>query len=269
MGSSESLGRDVLGEITDKDYAGIARDAEDFIRSHVRSAGKKGVVLGLSGGIDSVVTAVLAKRCLPDDSLALIMPDSKVSPREETGDALKLVDSLGMDHILLDIGPVIDEFAKVLEPNQKSVGNLRARVRMGILYYHALTKDYLVLGSSDRSEFLIGYFTKYGDGAADILPIVSLYKTQVRRLAEHLGIPGGIIQKKSSPNLWPGHDAEEEIGATYEEVDQILYCVAEGRGSARDVEDQLDLPREKIERICRMYRDSRHKREPAPGGRKP
>lgn len=263
------MGRDVLGEIADKDYAGIAGNAEDFIRSHVSSAGKKGVILGLSGGVDSVVTAVLAKRCFPDDSLALIMPDSKVSPREETGDALKLVGSLGMDYKLLDIGPVIDEFAKILEQNQKSVGNLRARVRMSILYYHALIKDYLVLGSSDKSELLIGYFTKHGDGAADILPIASLYKTQVRRLAEHLGVPPEIVQKKSSPNLWPGHDAEEEIGATYEEVDQILYCVTEGHGSAKDAEDLLDLPREKIERICRMYQDSRHKREPAPEGRKP
>ena len=106
------------------------------------------------------------------------------------------------------------EYYKVLEPEDRALGNLRARIRKNILYYYANSKNLSVLGSSDKSEYLIGYFTKFGDGAADILPIASLYKTQIRALAKFLGVPDHIISKKSSPNRWPNHIAESEIGAS-------------------------------------------------------
>jgi len=258
------VSREILGQITGKDYAKIAKGIEDFIKSQVGQARKDGVILGLSGGVDSAVTAVLAKNCFPKNTLVMIMPDSKVSPREETEDALKLADGLGLDYKLLDINLVVNEFTKVLEPNRKSTGNLRARVRANILYYYANVRNYLVLGSSDKSEFLIGYFTKYGDGASDAMPIASLYKTQVRKLAECLGVPQEIIRKKSSPNLWPDHDAEAEIGLTYEEIDPILHCLVDRGLSSEESERELGASKEKIEKVCQMYQDGRHKREPAP-----
>jgi len=105
------------------------------------------------------------------------------------------------------------------------LGNLRARIRANIIYYYANLKNLLVLGTSDKSEYSIGYFTKFGDGCADLLPISNLYKTQIREFAKILEIPDNIITKKSSPNLWKDHDAEEEIGISYEEIDSILYCI--------------------------------------------
>jgi len=118
----------------------------------------------------------------------------------------------------------------------------------------------IVLGSSDKSEFNIGYFTKFGDGAADLLPIVSLYKTQVRGIAKHLEIDEEIISKKSSPHLWPNHEAEHEIGAEYEEIDVILYCILELKLPIEEVIKVSEMGEEKVQKIYQLYKKSRHKR---------
>jgi NAD+ synthetase len=136
-----------------------------------------------------------------------------------------MISLLGLKYKLIDIAPIVNQYSQYIEPNEFSKGNLRARVRANILYYYANSKKYLVLGSSDKSEYLIGYFTKYGDGASDILPINSLYKLQIREIAKFLGVPQNIIEKKSSPHLWKSHEAEKELGITYEEIDSILYCI--------------------------------------------
>ena len=148
----------------------------------------------------------------------------------------------------------------ILEPNDRALGNLRARIRMNILYYYANLKNLVALGSSDKSEFNIGYFTKFGDGAADVLPIVSLYKTQVRELARHLGIDETIITKKSSPHLWPNHEAEHEIGLEYEQIDVILYCILEKNLSLEDTSKESDIDIELVKKIHQMYQNSEHKR---------
>ena len=126
------------------------------------------------------------------------MPDPTVSPSNETGDALKVIGSLGIDYKLIDIGIIHKRYSNYLEPDQLALGNLRARIRSNIIYYYANLKNYLVLGTSDKSEYLTGYFTKFGDGCADLLPIVSLYKTQLREFAKVLGVPNQIITKKST-----------------------------------------------------------------------
>lgn len=253
--------QDVLDKLKTQDYAQISKSIESFIKDSVERAKKQGIVLGLSGGIDSAVTAALAKNVYPKNTLVMIMPDSKISPAKETQDALKLIDDLKLDYKLLDINLAVNEYAKILEPNQKSLGNLRARMRTNILYYYANIRDYLVVGSSDKSEYMIGYFTKFGDGGADILPTVSLYKTQIRELGKYLGIPQNIIDKKSSPNLWPDHDAQTEIGATYDEIDAILYCMIDKHQDMKQTRKTLEIPIEKIEKIHQMYQTSKHKRE--------
>ena len=187
------------------------------------------------------------------------MPDSKVTPREDTEDALKLVDKLGLDYKLIDISLVHSEYSKYLEPNSLALGNLRARIRSNILYYYANSKNLLVLGSSDRSEYLIGYFTKFGDGAADLLPIVSLYKTQIREFAKSLGVPDSIISKKSSPSLWQGHTAEDEIGLSYEEVDLILHCIDKNL-SLQETADLAEINLSIVDKIHKLYKKSEHKR---------
>ncbi len=188
------------------------------------------------------------------------MPDSKISPKEETEDALKIIDDLGIDYKLIDINLIVSEYSKYIEPNSRALGNLRARVRTNLLYYYANSKNLLVVGSSDKSEFLIGYFTKFGDGASDILPIVSLYKTQVRGLARYLGVPESIILKKSSPNLWLGHIAEEEIGAQYDDIDLILYCIIDKKFSIEETVKITNIDKPTVDKIYQLYKTNEHKR---------
>lgn len=248
----------ILKEIVTQDYTQIQNNIETFLRKHVVNSG--GFVFGLSGGIDSAVIAHICAKSFKEKSLALVMPDSKISPKEETEDALNTVDKLGLDYKLIDINMIHSQFANILEPNQRALGNLRARIRTNLLYYYANLKNHLVLGSSDKSEFLIGYFTKFGDGSADLLPIVSLYKTQVRQLAKHLQVKDSIVAKKSSPHLWPGHLAEDEIGISYEEIDCILYCMIDKNMSLDQIHQETTISSDKIQKIHQLYKNSEHKR---------
>lgn len=254
------VSQSILDQIKAQNYAQIQSRIESFLREQVAGAGSSGLVFGLSGGIDSAVIAHICARSLRDSTLALIMPDSRVSPKEEIEDALHIVDEIGMDYKLIDIGLIHSQFANVLEPGDRALGNLRARIRASILYYYANLRGSLVIGSSDKSEMMIGYFTKFGDGSADILPISSLYKTQVKEMARHLGIKSSIIAKKSGPYLWHGHTAEDEIGATYEEIDAILYCMIEKSMPNEDIVKATSIDKDKVERIRQMHEMSRHKR---------
>ena len=250
----------LLNEIKSQDYNAITKKIEDFLKNQVAKNNANGVILGLSGGIDSSVITYLCARVLKEKTLALIMPDTKISPKNETEEALKIIEKLGIGYKLLDINFIVSEYSKYIEPNERALGNLRARIRANLLYYYANSKNLLVVGSSDKSEFLIGYFTKFGDGSADILPIVSLYKTQVRELARFLGVPESIIAQKSSPNLWKGHIAEEEIGLKYEEIDSILYCIFEKKLSIEETVKATNIEKNTVEKIYQRYKTSEHKR---------
>jgi len=254
------VNQNILNEIIDQDYDTIAKRIQDGLKQRIEDSGAKGVIFGLSGGIDSALIAYLCNNSIKEKTLALIMPDSKISPESETSDAIKIVDELGLDYKLLDINSIHKEFNMILEPNDRALGNLRARIRMNILYYYANLKNLVVLGSSDKSEFNIGYFTKFGDGAADVLPIVSLYKTQVREMARHLGIDENIITKKSSPHLWPNHEAEHEIGFEYEQIDSILYCIIDKKLSLKETAKKSQIDIETVKKISEMCKKSEHKR---------
>ena len=254
------MNQDILKKITNQDYSSIATRIQNGLQQKIEETNSKGVILGLSGGIDSAAITYLCNNIVKEKTLVLIMPDSKISPESETNDAIKIIDTLGMDYKLLDINSIHKEFSMVLEPGDRALGNLRARIRMNILYYYANLKNLIALGSSDKSEFNIGYFTKFGDGAADVLPIVSLYKTQVRELARHLGIDEKIIAKKSSPHLWPNHEAEHEIGVNYEQIDIILYCLIDKKLSLEDTVKESQIDKEIVEKIHHMYKNSEHKR---------
>ena len=197
-------------------------------------------------------------------TMTLLLPDSKISPKEETEDAIKMVEELKLNYKLIDIYPIVNQYAKYLEPSERALGNLRARIRANLLYYYANLKKYLVVGSSDKSEYLIGYFTKFGDGSADILPIVSLYKTQVRKMGEFLGVSPSILAKKSSPNLWLGHFAEEELGMSYEEIDCILYCRFDKKLSIDETAELTQIDKSIVNKVEQLYETSQHKRITAP-----
>ena len=230
------MNQDIINEIKDQDYVSITETIEKFISDKIKKSNAKGVILGLSGGIDSAVLAYLCK------------------------DALKIIALTGIQYKLIDIKPIVHEYSMYLEPNEKSRGNLRARIRTNILYYYANAKNYLVLGSSDKSEHLIGYFTKFGDGASDITPIISLYKLQVREIAKYLKVPQNIITKKSSPHLWKDHDAEDELEASYEDIDSILYCLFDKKLSIEETIKITKIESEIIEKIQKLNIKSEHKR---------
>jgi len=255
------MNQEILNEVIGQDYAKIQQDIEVFLKNSVSQNKADGVIFGLSGGIDSTVVAYLAAKIFGKRALALVMPDSTVSPSNETSDALKVVGELELDYKLIDIDVIHKVYSNHLEPDERALGNLRARIRANIIYYYANLKNFLVLGTSDKSEYSIGYFTKFGDGSADLLPISKLYKTQLREFAKILGVPNNIITKKSSPNLWKEHIAEEELGITYEEIDSILYCL-EKRLTIDEIIKKTEIKKESVEMIYHMHEKSWHKRLP-------
>jgi NAD+ synthase len=258
------LNQDIINEIINQDYSDITETIEKFVSDQIEKTHSKGIILGLSGGIDSAVLAYICKRNLKDKTLALIMPDTAITPESETQDALKMISLTGIEYKLIDIKPIVNEYSMYLEPNEKAKGNLRARIRTNILYYYANIRNYLVLGSSDKSEHMIGYFTKFGDGASDMTPIISLYKLQVREIAKYLEVPENIISKKSSPHLWKDHEAEKELGMPYEEIDSILYCLFEKKLSVDETQKITQISRTIIEKINQLNVNSEHKRLPSP-----
>jgi NAD+ synthase len=184
--------------------------------------------LGLSGGIDSSVALYLATKALGNNKvLGLILPDKKVSEKSDIDDAIELSQKVGINYHIIDITEIKQKYMDVLPLEKISIGNLTARIRMNFIYYYANIEHKLVLGTSDKSELMIGYFTKFGDGAADILPLADIYKTEVRELAKYLNLPKKILLKKSSPSLWKDQTAENEIGMEYEKIDTILKNFAE------------------------------------------
>ena len=237
----------------------------EFIRDRVEAAGAQGAVLGLSGGLDSATVAFLAARALgPDRVFALLLPEAGVTPPEDVGDAREVASILGVETEEIDISGVLGGYFEVLQAAGASRvvnGNLKARVRMTILYWHANLLHRLVLGTGNRTEIMLGYSTKFGDGAADILPIAGLYKDEVRGLAKRLGVPDGILEKAPTAGLWPGQTDEGELGISYSDADAILRGLEEGRSS-----DDLaaEFEGDKVGLILRRIEGGRHKRELPP-----
>ncbi len=247
----------------------VERRIVSFIKEKVQEAKAKGGVIGLSGGVDSTTTAYLAVRALGKERvIGLIMPDRRTTPLEDVRDALEVAKRLGIRYYLVDITDLYDTVSKIIPifkpENFKANGNIRARLRMIILYYYANSLDYMVIGTGDRSELLIGYFTKYGDGGVDILPIGCLYKTQVRQMAAHLNVPKRIVSKPSSPRLWPGHEAEKELGLGYEEIDLILHGLIDLKMEPKEVAKATGLDIWKVMKVKDMIEHSKHKRSTPP-----
>lgn len=243
----------------------IVAEIVEFISSSIAEAGADGVVLGLSGGVDSSVAFVLCVEALGSDRVYPVIMPTSFTPAQDIADALDLASVFKAKGIRIDIDGIVDEYTKaigcrVAKPIVE--GNLRARVRMTILYYLANAFNLLVVGTSDRSEYMIGYFTKYGDGAADIQPIVHLYKTQVRLIGRRLGLPERIVSKPSAPMLFPGHTARSELPADYDVIDQVLHGLFDLGLTLDDLERETGIDRIVSSKILSMVESSRHKRMP-------
>lgn len=198
----------------------------DWMEDKVTKAKAKGIVLGLSGGLDSAVVAALSIRIFPQNTLAIIIPCHSLEA--DISDALDFINKYNISYKIIDLSKVYDPLIHLLNDKEKersfklAEANIKPRLRMITLYYFANKLNYLVVGTGNKSELTIGYFTKYGDGGADILPLGNLFKSQVKELAEYLGIPKKIINKPPSAGLWEGQTDEEEIGISYEQLDKYL-----------------------------------------------
>lgn len=226
-----------------------------WLRKQVKAAHIRGIVLGLSGGLDSCVVAVLGKKALgAKNVLALLLPCH--SNKQDAADARLVARKFGIRTKTVDLSKAYDALIQVLPAaDRMTLANIRPRLRMITLYYFARKMNYLVCGTSNKSEVVAGYFTKFGDGASDILPIGSLLKTRVRELAVELGIPQGIIDKAPTAGFWPGQTDEGEMGISYPELDEIISRIEKKKPQR--------LSKAKVDKVKKLIRCSEHKRRKA------
>jgi len=247
---------------------GTEQVIEKFLSEKLRKVGAEGYVLGVSGGVDSAVVLRLCARAVGKKKvLALLMPE-KDSPKEDFDDSMELCKAEGVQYKVVDISSTVDGFRKALggSVDKKSLANIKARSRMIVLYHFANSMRYLVVGTSNKSEILVGYFTKFGDGGADLLPIGDLYKTEVRRLARDMDLPERIVRKVPSAGLWKGQTDEGEMGIAYERLDAILLGIELGL-SEEETAQRADATKADVRRIAQMVRLSSHKRKFQPAAK--
>jgi len=232
-----------------------------FIREEVQKAGFQRVVVGISGGVDSALTAFLAVKALGRENVIGLSMPYKTSSRSSVEDARLVAEKLQIEFHEIDITPQIDAYFKLF-PNADNVrwGNKMARERMSILYDFAHWKGALVIGTSNKSELLIGYSTRWGDSAHDINPIGDLYKTQVWEMAEFVGVPERIVKKKPSADLWPGQTDEGEIGLSYRTLDQILIGYVDLRLRREDL-IMCGFEPQVVDRVLNLVKKSQYKRK--------
>jgi len=233
----------------DRNYKKIEKDLIDWIRKKVNDAGCQGAIIGLSGGIDSSVTSLLCQKAFPENTLGIIMPC--LSNPEDKVDAVKHAERFGINYKEIDLDSLYQKFLQTIDSSDPDINleevindqnlaaaenniklalaNMKPRLRMTLLYYYANLNNYLVVGTDNRSELKLGYFTKYGDGGIDIAPLGNLVKLEVRGLARKMKIDQKIITKKPSAGLWNGQNDKDEIGLSYREID---YYIVDGKANA-------------------------------------
>jgi len=249
-----------IPKITENDIATLT----EGIRNAVGGTGCNGVVLGLSGGIDSAVVAKLCVNAIGSKNVMCVFMPSRATPAEDYRITKELCAKWGTEYRILDVQPAVDSLSAILTATTNTPldkGNIVARCRMIVLYNLAKKYNRVVMGASNESEILIGYFTKFGDGACDISPLSGLYKTHIRQIAKMIGIPEKIIKKKPSAGLWEGQTDEEELGITYDDLDPVLYMIVNGN-SDNEITDATGVPADKVSSIRSKVRNSEHKRNP-------
>ncbi len=237
----------------------LSQQIAQWMKGVLAGTPAKGFVFGLSGGIDSAVVGGLAKLAVGDAHLGLIMPCHSADADKK--DAIEIAEILDLKTEIVDLSSLLDQFLKLLpETDRVQIGNIKARLRMITLYHYASRLNYLVAGTGNKIEYLLGYFTKYGDGAFDIAPLQDLLKRDVRLVGRELGLPDPLVFRPPSAGLWEGQTDEEEIGLTYEVMDQAITGLE--RGSSI-------VPFKAMEKVLQMNKMSEHKRISPPKFIKP
>ena len=238
---------------------------ERFLSTHLEETGASCLIVGMSGGLDSSVTVALCARAVGGRRvLGISLPEKETRNDRALEDARLVASKYRLQFKIIDITPVVGVSRNALDAKKaRGVpwGNVKARLRAMVLYYFANTEHGLVVGTGDKSEIMLGYFTKFGDGACDILPLADLYKTSVRNLAEYLGIPEKIRVKASSPELWPGQSAEKELGLSYEKLDRILWGL-ERWMTPDEIADETGLRLQMVRKVRERWLRADHKRRP-------
>ena len=223
-----------------------------WMKRKVLKAGKRGIIFGLSGGLDSAVVAALGQQAFPDNAMALILPCESID--QDIQDAMEIVNRYHLNYQHIDLTSIYHQLLSIMgtsQDNKIAKANIKPRLRMIVLYYFAALLEYLVVGTSNKSEIAIGYFTKYGDGGVDILPLGNILKSDIYEIARFLDIPQKIISKPPSGGLWEEQTDEQEMGFSYEQLDNFLKY-----GKLEDKKIKED--------IIRMSKSSAHKRNRPP-----
>jgi len=251
-----------------------------FISDQFEAAGADTAVIAISGGIDSSLTSHLAVEALGVGNVYGLVLPSEVNRTDNMSDAERVAgELLGIEYDLIEISPLVEAFcaansnvevgAEFTGAEQVAVGNLRARIRAVLNYFAANRRGGIVLGTGNRSEAGVGYFTKYGDGAVDCHPIGNLYKQQVRQLARHIGVPDDLATKPSTAGLWEAQTDEGELGMEYETLDSIIALHIDGPLPVSATAETIGVEAAAIERIRELYEASAHKRRAPPGPEPP
>lgn len=246
------------------DAARVVCETVEWMRERGKTSGTEGAIVGVSGGVDSAVALMLSCRAWPGKTMGLVLPCH--SDRKDVEDAMRVIEFAGCEHRVIDLSPAYDLLVSVLDrgspgsiflwdraaPDRQKLAtaNLKPRLRMLTLYYHANALKRLVVGTGNRSEIYVGYFTKYGDGGVDILPLGNLVKREVKELARFFGLPDDIVERVPSAGLWPQQTDEAEMGVEYRYLDGYL------RGEP--------VPESVVERVEQMHKRSMHKRRLPP-----
>lgn len=233
-----------------------------WLRKEIEKSGAKGVIVGISGGIDSALVGAIAKEAFPNDSFGVIMP---ILDREsDKEDGIELCKLIELDYSIISLKNEYETMVDKLNlTNDLGKGNLQARLRMSALYAIAQEKSYLVLGTDNYAEYYLGYFTKYGDGGCDLLPIVQLHKSEVFKMSELLGLPKSIINKAPSAGLWDNQEDEKQLGFKYNDFESFI----KNKKISKDIElkiykqhESTEHKRNKIPRPLRVEEYSREKK---------
>ena len=255
---------ELASTVLDLNWSEVEIRIRHFIKDYVDKSAAKGIVLGLSGGIDSSTTAALSALAIDGNRvLGLLLPEQETYNAQDVEHAKFVAEKFGLRAQMIGITPTLETFYKtipIFETGDKLCkGNIKARTRMIYLYYYANKHNKIVCGSSDKSETMMGYFTKWGDVAADISPIMDLYKTQVRKLAAHLALPAELATKPSTPALWPNQFAETELGMKYETLDLILFGLERFMPTEK-IARQLNIENTLVKKVKNRWLSSEHKR---------